>query len=300
MSESLTTDVLRRHPLPEPGPDSDKEQRGRVLVIGSCARVPGAALLSGTAALRAGAGKLQFAVPASLAVALGVAMPESGVIALEETAQGDPLGGEPLQKAATGADSVLLGPGLMEEDGAFAIARRLLAVDSGPGFVLDAVALARVLALRDSIGRRAERVILTPHAGEMAALLGVEKHIVERDPETCARNLAKDLQCVVALKGVTTFISDSRGSIWRNDHGAVGLGTCGSGDVLAGIIAGLLARGASALDASLWGVFVHAEIGRWLTETIAPLGFLARELLAEIPKALHGISTSHGETQCAS
>jgi len=290
VSETLTVDVLRRRPLPEPGPHSDKEKRGRVLVIGSCARVPGAALLSGNAALRAGAGKLQLAVPASLAVALGVAMPESGVIALDETGQGDPLGGDSLQKAATGADCVLLGPGLIEEEGASAIARDLLAVDADPGFVFDAAALARVLALRDHIRRRAGRVILTPHAGEMAALLDVDKHVVERDPETCARDLAKDLKCVVALKGATTFVSDSRGSVWRNDHGAAGLGTCGSGDVLAGIMAGLRARGAGALDAALWGVFVHAEIGRRLTGSVAPLGFLARELLAEIPKALHGVS----------
>jgi hydroxyethylthiazole kinase-like uncharacterized protein yjeF len=300
MSETLTADVLRRRPLPEPGPHSDKEKRGRVLMIGSCARVPGAALLSGTAALRAGAGKLQLAVPASLAVALGVAMPESGVIALEETAQGDPIGGDSLQKAATGADCVLLGPGLMEEEGAFAIARHLLAVDADPGFVLDAAALLRVLALRDDIGRRRDRVILTPHAGEMAALLGVDKHVVERDPEASARDLAGNLKCVVALKGSTTFVSDAHGSVWRNDHGAVGLGTCGSGDVLAGIIAGLLARGAGALDATLWGVFVHAHTGRRLTETVAPLGFLARELLPEIPKALHGLPASHGETLCAS
>ncbi|MBV9420957.1 MAG: NAD(P)H-hydrate dehydratase, partial [Alphaproteobacteria bacterium] len=258
MTQSLDASVLRARPLPQPGAHSDKEQRGRVLVIGSSRRVPGAALLSGTAALRAGAGKLQLAVPQSLATAIGTAMPESGVIGLAETRQGDPVFHPQLASAVAQADCILMGPGLMAEYQAYDIARRVLEAKVNAGVILDAAALHRAPAMKVALAKYKGRVVLTPHAGEMASLLGIDKEQVEAEPERIARDTARELGCVIALKGATTFIADPGGAVWRNDHGSVGLGTSGSGDVLAGIIAGLAARGASILDATLWGVFVHA------------------------------------------
>ena len=291
MTQSLDASVLRARPLPQPGAHSDKEQRGRVLVIGSSRRVPGAALLSGTAALRAGAGKLQLAVPQSLAAAIGAAMPESGIIGLGETRQGDPKCDARLERAAIAADCILIGPGLMAEYQAHDMARRVLEAKVNAGVILDAAALQRAPAMKGALAKCKGRVVLTPHAGEMASLLGIEKEQVEAEPDRIARDTARELGCVIALKGATTFIADPGGAVWRNDHGSVGLGTSGSGDVLAGIIAGLAARGASILDATLWGVFVHAEAGKRLSERVATLGFLARELLPEIPRILEGIAS---------
>lgn len=95
--------------------------------------------------------------------------------------------------------------------------------------------------------------------------------------------MAARLDAVVALKGPETFIAAPDGTTYRNTAGNLGLGTSGSGDTLSGVIAGLAARGADPLQAAVWGVFVHARAGELLARRIAPLGFLARELLAEVP-----------------
>jgi ADP-dependent NAD(P)H-hydrate dehydratase len=289
--QKLTADILRGMPLPDPGANSDKEQRGRVLVVGSSGAVPGAALLSGIAALRAGAGKLQLAVPRSIALAIGIACPESGIIALDESADSEPSSSAcgQITKAAQHADGILVGPGLMDAETGKSFVQYLLATTRG-GVVVDAAALAKILSLQDLVRNHEGRVVLTPHAGEMATLLDQDKRAIEGDPERAAREVAERLRCVVALKGATTFICGPDGSLWRNDAGAVGLGTCGSGDVLAGIITGLVARGTEPIAATLWGVFVHARIGEQLSKSVGALGFLARELLQEIPATLEQVA----------
>jgi hydroxyethylthiazole kinase-like uncharacterized protein yjeF len=289
--EELTADVLRSMPLPQPGVHADKDERGRVLVVGSSLAVPGAVLLSGIAALRAGAGKLQIAVPAPLAVAIGIACPETAVIPLGQDEAGHPFSRVDghLCKSALDADGILVGPGLMDAVGAKNLLSNLLATTTDAGFVVDAAALAQILSLEDLVREKEGRLVLTPHSGEMATLLGRPKATIEADPQGAAREVATKLRCVVALKGATTFVCDPHGNMWRNDGGAVGLGTCGSGDVLAGIMTGLIARGAMPLEATLWGVFVHARIGERLSEKIGTLGFLARELLPEIPATLEEV-----------
>jgi ADP-dependent NAD(P)H-hydrate dehydratase len=289
----LSLEKLQAMPIPHPGAASDKERRGRVLVIGSSRHVPGAVLLSGVAALRAGAGKIQLAVPESLALSIGIAFPESGVIGLPETEGGEPRceADHALQKAIESADSVLFGPGLMDEQGCIPLVRSLLA-QADFGLVLDAGALGEAMTSVSQAPRRQPPAILTPHAGEMASLTGLSKEAVEDDPAGVALSVAQRLGVIVALKGATTFIAEPSGRFWRNEHGAVGLGTAGSGDVLAGIMAGLLARGAEPIAATLWGIYLHAKIGEHLSRKVGALGFLARELLDEIPRVLQEADTS--------
>jgi len=283
----LSVEILRAMPVPHPGEGADKNSRGRVLVVGSSGRVPGAVLLSGVAALRTGAGRVQLAVPKSIAVQIGVAFPETGIVALPETENGEPAAkAEPvLLQAASQADAVLLGPGLMQEEGCAPLVRALVERTTA-ALVLDAAALGQ--AMQTVAQPRAGRFppVLTPHAGEMASLSRRTKAAVEAAPEEAALSVARELGAVVALKGSTTFIADPAGELWRNDHGVVGLGTAGSGDVLAGIIAGLLSRGAKPIAATLWAVYVHAKIGEELARRVGTLGFLAREILDQIPAAL--------------
>jgi hydroxyethylthiazole kinase-like uncharacterized protein yjeF len=142
------------------------------------------------------------------------------------------------------------------------------------------VALAAHPSLLASLGGRA---VLTPHAGEMASLLGIDKHEVEADPAAAALHAAERFGAVVALKGSATWIADPDGALLYYDGGSVGLGTSGSGDTLAGIVTGLAARGASPMVAAAWGVWAHGSAGRILSRRMATVGFLARELLAEVP-----------------
>jgi hydroxyethylthiazole kinase-like uncharacterized protein yjeF len=281
----VTADLLRGTPLPQPSGEGDKDERGRVLVIAGSPEVPGGALLAGVAALRAGAGKLQIATSASIAPHLGLAVPEALVLGLPEL----PGGGiaiaalEILLPRAARCHAVVVGPGMMQEGAVAELTGGLLSGLDGPAFVLDAAALIRLRDLREPLRAQGGRVVVTPHAGEMAGLLGVTRDEVVADPLAMARQAASLLRSVVALKGATTHIVTPQGEAWSFDEGNVGLATSGSGDTLAGIVGGLLARGASPIDAALWGVYLHGEAGNRLARAHGHLGFLARELLAEVP-----------------
>jgi hydroxyethylthiazole kinase-like uncharacterized protein yjeF len=242
--------------------------------------------------LRAGAGKLQMATAASVAPHLGLAVPEALVVGLPEGPQGAilPDALALLLPRARRCDAVLIGPGMMDEDAVAVLAAGLLAGVDGPAFVLDAAGLMRLPALGEPLRRQRGRVVVTPHAGEMAGLLGVDRAEIVADPLAAARRAAALLQAVVVLKGGSTAVVSPQGEAWLFTLGNVGLATSGSGDTLAGIIAGLLARGATPVQAALWGVYLHGEAGNRLARTHGLLGFLARELLAEIPAIMSGLA----------
>ncbi|PPT51567.1 NAD(P)H-hydrate dehydratase [Xanthomonas arboricola] len=275
----LTAAALRAMPLPAPG--GDKEQRGRVLIVGGSMRVPGAVLLAGEAALRTGAGKLQIATAASVAPGMALAVPEALVLGLAQNGQGEIVRGHrALDGAMAACDAAVIGPGMASSATTTAMVRRA-AEQAVCTLVLDAGALSR--GLRAPIGRP---FVLTPHAGEMATLAGDDKAAVEAAPGAYALKFAQKLRSVVIVKGADSFIAGPDGVVWMHRGGASGLGTSGSGDVLAGLIAGFAARGCDALTAALWGVFVHAAAGRQLARRIGPVGFLARELGLEVPGIL--------------
>lgn len=277
--QRLTAGLLRGMPLPDP--DGGKEQRGRVLVVGGSRRVPGAALLAGTAALRAGAGKLQVATALDAAIPFAVAMPEALVLGLPADEQGEIVGGSAALDEALGTcDAALVGSGMNPSAATAKLVRRVIEHAQG-ALVIDAGALAP--DLRAPAGAP---FVLTPHAGEMAKLSGEDKAQVQREPQALALAFARRTRSVLVLKGATTYIAAPDGRLWIHTGGCRGLGTSGSGDALAGIIAGLAARGGDALQAALWGVFVHAEAGRVLERTVGPLGFLAREIAGPAPGIL--------------
>ncbi|MCD9032567.1 NAD(P)H-hydrate dehydratase [Luteimonas sp. Y-2-2-4F] len=280
----ITAALLRGWPLPDPSEGDSKEDRGRVLAIGGSVQVPGAVLLAGLAALRAGAGKLQVGTAAAAALPLAVAMPEAKVLGLPATRAGAirELGREAAE-AARSAGAVLVGPGMDRSAGTRRVAEAALAAARCP-VVLDAGALdpAAVRTLRRR-ARAGGATILTPHAGEMAAMLGADEAEIAADPAGIARTHAQAWGVVLVLKGPTTHIAAPDGRAWVNTAGCAGLGTSGSGDVLAGVIAGLAARGAGAEQAACWGVYLHARAGARLSRRLGLVGFLAREIGDEIP-----------------
>ena len=293
---ALNARALRRWPLPAIPHDADKEVRGRVLVVAGSREIPGAALLAGTAALRAGAGKLVIATAHSVAGALALAVPEARVIALPETASGAfSIEGLPLvTEAAAACDAALVGPGFMDEDGSIDFIHGLLPLLAHSPVVLDALAM-NVLK---RAGLPAQPMLITPHAGEMARLQACAKDEVEADPDAAMR-AARQWSAVVALKGATTFIATPQGRRWRHDAGQpglaiAGLGVSGSGDVLAGLIAGLAAQGAPLEQAAAWGVVLHALAGARLARKMGPMGYLAREIAGEIPAVMRQMQPRGG------
>ena len=257
-------------------------------MIAGSPEVPGAALLAGVAALRAGAGKLQIATVASIAPHLGLAVPEALVVALPESPEGgiSPMTAKLLVPRLQRCDAVLIGPGMLDEEAVRDLAATVLDGADGPTFVLDAGALTRLAEITDALRRQRGRMVITPHTGEMATLLGIPRRAVMANLLGSAREAASRLQAVVALKGATTYIVSPQGEAWFFDEGNVGLATSGSGDTLAGIIVGLLARGATPLEAAMWGVYLHGEAGNRLSHIHGHVGFLARELLDAIPRIM--------------
>lgn len=295
----VTPSLLRDWPLPAAG--EDKYSRGSVLVIGGARATPGAALLSGAAALRAGAGKLTLAVAESVAVHLGVALPECGAVGLPETPGGS-VTAEGLDRIAPyldGADAVLVGPGLDDLDLAEELLRALLGREAasrkgndgvGPAVVLDAYALGALANVEDQSGPWKGRLILTPNPKEAGILLGRELGDLSAD----VAEIAERYQAVVSCQGLIARPpgdAPEEAELWKITTGYGGLGTSGSGDVLAGAIAGLRARGTSEAQAACWGTHLHAAAADRLASRLGPLGFLARELADELPALMLELNT---------
>jgi ADP-dependent NAD(P)H-hydrate dehydratase len=282
--------ALRRWPLPQPDAAGDKEHRGRVLVIAGCAEMPGAAVLAATAALRAGAGKLVIAAPADAAPWIAMAMPEARVIGLPERKRGGLVasGADLLARIASQSQAVLVGPGMQNETATAAFTLALRSTMEDIPLLLDACAMQVAVTLgRDTA--HCGGLLVTPHLGEMAHLCGDEKDSVQADAPSLTVRAARAWNAVVALKGAVTFIGAPDGRLWRHERGNVGLATSGSGDTLAGLIAGLAARGAPLEQAAGWGVALHARAGERLAQRIGPLGYLAREIAAEVPALMKAL-----------
>jgi hydroxyethylthiazole kinase-like uncharacterized protein yjeF len=281
---------LARHPLPPMDEGSDKNRRGRVLVAGGAEFVPGALRLTGEATLRAGAGKLQMATVRSAALSLGVLVPEAAMIALPAQEDGE-IAAEAASLLIEGAprcDALILGPGMSVSPQTDELVAAILSgVEAPITIILDAAALTAATDLQAVIARHQRRVILTPHHGEMAILAGMSPEAVAADPAAVAQDIASRFQAIVLLKGKASVIADPEKDLLRHEGGCVGLATGGSGDVLAGIIGGLAARGASPHEAAAWGTWVHGQAGRKLESRSGGVGFLARELLPLIPHILN-------------
>ncbi|CAN5363986.1 NAD(P)H-hydrate dehydratase [soil metagenome] len=284
--------MLRTWPLPVPSADGDKETRGHVLIIGGSVEMPGAIILAATAALRAGAGKLSIATVASIAPMVASAIPDSRVVALEETAHSG-VALEAVDRCSDlvdAADAILIGPGMQDENACCEFTASLCVKLDQTKLILDACAMPAIRSLRTkhkaTDKRPAPPILLTPHAGEMAHLTGADKQALLDNPEDAARNAAREWNALVALKGANTVIAAPDGRAWLHAGGDIGLAVSGSGDTLAGIIAGLAARGAPLEQAAAWGVFVHASAGESLSRQFGRIGYLAREIPGKVPRLL--------------
>ena len=287
----LTADVLRTWPLPS-DPAADKHARGTVLVIAGTVRTPGAALLAGTAALRAGAGRLQLATVRSSAAALGAAVPEALVVGLAASPDGSPDPTEAtqlLREQAATADALVIGPGLEDLSATAGILSGLLPlVGDRAVIVLDAMAVAAFPSLDDRARASASgRIVFTPNPAEATTL--APEASGDLAPADLAAHAARAHSAAVTIAGRVAS-PDGRGWVAR---GAVaGLGTSGSGDVLAGLVGEVAARCGDAVQAACWGTYLHVEAGVRLGDRVGRVGYLARELLDEVPRALDDAAPS--------
>lgn len=288
MTEVLDASWYARHPLTSSSEGGDKDARGTVLVIGGSTFVPGAPILTGEAALRVGAGKVQLGVVETVAPLVGVNFPEAAVAALAVDSKGEITSAalQGLHSLARSCDVLVVGPGMGKSacvDGSLEAFLDTLSPEAS--VLLDAGALAALNQLKRGFAERPNRCVITPHHGELATLLGCDRDAVAGAAERAARVTAERFNVIVTLKAETTFVAVPGGMTLRYVSQAEGLGTAGSGDVLAGVIAGLLAGGGDPVLAAAWGVKLHGEAaitpaGR----AIGTKGYLARELLGFLPR----------------
>lgn len=283
--ELVTPELLRGWGLPDPA--GSKKARGQVVIIGGAGRTPGGVALAGLAALRVGAGHVQLAVAESVAPALAAAFPEAGMIPLPQDPSGTVLGGpaaELCAEPASGADAVLVGPGLDDAIETEELLRGLLPeLGDSVALTLDAYAIGVLPPIREVLRTRHVPPVLTPNADELGRLLDRD---CEGEVDDVREAAAAYASCVTA----GAIIADPQGAVWRVPSGHPGLATAGSGDVLAGLVVGLVARGAEPAQAACWGTYLHSTAGERLASAIGGLGFLARELVDQVPPVLAELS----------
>lgn len=263
----ISPGALRGWPLPSGG--GSKHSRGHVVIAGGSVTTPGAVLLAGLAALRVGAGVLAMAVPEPVALPLAIAVPEAMVV---------PFGDQADELVAQAA-AVVVGPGLDDPDTTRDLLGRLLPrVGDEAVVVLDAYALGVLGDVADLLPPLRDRLVLTPNSSEAARLLEVDDV-----PDDADLRIAERFGAAVSLGGA---VATPDGTRRRVDTGHAGLGTSGSGDVLAGAVGGVAARGADPDQAACFATYLHAAAGDRLAARVGRLGFLARELLDELPVVL--------------
>ena len=170
------------------------------------------------------------------------------------------------------------------------LAAAVLKMFEDASIILDAGAMSVVCVHPKEPLRFSSPVLMTPHAGEMAALTGSSKDSIQANPADVALDAARAWNDVVALKGPITYIATPEARVWRHEGGNFGLATSGSGDVLAGVIGGLAARGTTLEHAAAWGVALHARAGERLAARLGVVGYLARELAGEVPALMAALS----------
>lgn len=261
---------------------------GHVVVAGGSRGLTGAPCLAAEAAMRAGAGYVTALVPASLELVFETRLLEvmSRGLADEEGAL-SPAGADAAIAATQRAGVLVLGPGAGRSEQAFAFVRDVAARAPLP-LLLDADGLNAHAGDLASLAERGQPTVLTPHAGELARLLGTTSDDVEEHRLRSARAAAREARAVVVLKGDDTIVAAPDGTVALNDLGSPSLATAGTGDVLSGVIGALLAQGLEPFAAACAGVRRHAAAGRVAADEVGADGVIASDVIAALPRALDG------------
>ena len=287
--QTLVTAEYATSLLPRRSPDSHKGSFGQVLVLGGSRGMSGAVFLATQGALRTGAGLVTAAVPAAIGAVMEMKTTEAMTLELPETLAGG-LGADAVKlvhDASAQASAILIGPGLGRHEDTLEAVRELLKMVDRP-LVLDADALFALAGHMDLLASSDALAVLTPHPGEMARLTGLSVRQIQSDRIGVARRSAMDWGNIVVLKGPHTIVAFPDGEIFVNPTGNSGMATGGMGDVLAGMIAALIAQGLSSHDAAVLGVYLHGLAGDRVAAD-RPSGMTALDLAEQIPAAMRSL-----------
>jgi NAD(P)H-hydrate epimerase len=283
--ELLTRDQIR--PLITPrAPDVHKGDFGRLVIVAGSRGKTGAAVLAAQGALKSGAGLVTVASPRSVLPVIAAHAPEYMTEALEETVDGTVHFAAAEHVLGLDADAMVVGPGLGRGEGVSTFVRELLDTSETP-LVLDADAL-NAFADEPSalVGREGRDVIITPHPGEMSRLVGCTIDDVQANRIGIARDFASTHKLYVVLKGYRTIIATPDGKIFINPTGSPGMASGGTGDVLAGMIAGWLGQLLDAEAACRLAVYLHGAAGELADADQGEVSMTATDLVQHISDAI--------------
>ncbi|MCU1286998.1 MAG: hypothetical protein JWO13_3348 [Acidobacteriales bacterium] len=275
-------------------PDSNKGRFGHVLVLGGSTGKAGAAAMAGMAALRAGAGLVTVGTPKSVLPVVAGFAPELMTEGLAETERGtfSILALETQRQFSAGKNVAAIGPGISRDREAAQFVRALMD-RMQLATVLDADGLNAYEEHRQYLNGNNRPVVITPHPGEMARLTGKSVADIQSDRISVARQYAREHNLYVVLKGDHTVVAEPGGRVWINNTGNPGMATGGTGDILTGIIAGLIAqRPADIATAIIAGVYLHGMAGDLIRDEIGEASLIATDLLLGLPQAFRKAAAS--------
>ena len=287
---SLISDDLVLELLPHRPAGGHKGTFGHLMVVGGSPGKSGAACLAAWGGIRSGAGLVTVGVPAGLNQAVEAALTSAMSQPLPEDADGclSLAGLDAMTEFMRDKSALVLGPGLGRSAEAWEFARALMSDLQRP-LLLDADGLNALADSPNEISFEGGQVVLTPHPGEAARLLGVSVAEIQADRAAAARRLAAETGAVAVLKGARTVVAEPFGGLWVNPTGNPILASGGSGDVLSGLVGGFMAQGLAPLDAALAGVFLHGLAADLARQSFGPVGMSAEELKDFIPAAIKAL-----------
>jgi len=273
-------------------PDTHKGSYGHLLLCCGSAGKLGAGILASRGALRAGAGLVTLAVPASAIHEVDVATPEVMTSPLPETAEGSfsRLGVNGLKKLIYERDALAIGPGISTDPEVGELVREVLTWEGFPA-VVDADGLNVLEGDLELLRPRGQSTVITPHPGEMSRLIGSSTRDVQSDRIGAALECAGRCGSVVVLKGAGTVVAHPEGTFYINTSGNPGMASGGTGDVLTGMIGALLARGCSPLDSATVAVYLHGAAADLAIEKVTEHALTATDIIDSLGLALIGMRT---------
>ncbi len=293
MVSTLRLNLITAHeiaPLVGPRPaESNKGSFGHVLVLGGSLGKAGAAAMAGISALRVGAGLSTVATPKSVLVTVAGFHPEVMTEPLEETDAGTismrALAKGQLDQLVQGKTVLAIGPGISRNPETSEFVRTIVQ-KSEALLVLDADGLNAFAGLAGELDGKGKSLVITPHPGEMARLAGTTVMAVQRDRINLARNFAREHNLIAVLKGHRTLVAKPDGEVWVNATGNPGMATGGTGDILTGMVAGMLAQNPQRIfEAVMAAVFLHGRAGDVAKETMGEQSLVATDLVGGLPEA---------------
>jgi ADP-dependent NAD(P)H-hydrate dehydratase / NAD(P)H-hydrate epimerase len=280
-----------RRILPTRPLNAHKHSVGKIFVLAGSRGLTGAAAMTSTSAMKAGAGAVILGTPKSVYPILAKKLIEVMVEPLEETNEGSLSSSaySSIQKHLRWADLLVMGPGLSRNRETQQLVWKIVKEFDKP-ILLDADALNCLAENINLLKQHASRqIIITPHTGELSRLTNIKPEKIERDRVVIARKVAKQFNLTLVLKGAPTVVADPNGEVYINSTGNPGMATAGSGDILAGVIAGLWAQGMDTTAAAYVGVYLHGLAGDFAKKRYGEKSLMAMDIQENLPEALRKI-----------